>query len=65
MLGHDEKCAMSDKARMELKQFWRKVLQCEMMSEQVRQKLARRPNFNIMQAFYGLDKDSRGFLELE
>ena len=41
------------------------IINNEVLSENLRQKLARRPNFNIVDAFKALDKYDKGYATLE
>ena len=46
--------------RNELRNFWKVVLQNERASECIRARIAKRPHFNLKQAFSYCDKDSDG-----
>jgi Ca2+-binding EF-hand superfamily protein len=48
--------------RIEIKNFWKILIQTERASECLRSRIAKRPNFNIQQAFDYSDRDLDGSL---
>lgn len=61
----DPRDAFSSETLQRFAQVLRLLLDCESLSERLRQRLSRRPEFNSYDAFQAIDRDRNGFITLE
>jgi len=61
----DPRDAFSSETLQRFAQVLRLLLDCESLSERLRQRLSRRPEFSSYDAFQAIDRDRNGFITLE